>query len=82
MLFCGAGGRFFYLSEAKQFNKNGCDGNHQLYQFTQKKQGGYEKLHKLAEKKLQAGSRYNVIWSSTKDILFKHTFWEGEGYRV
>ena len=61
MLFCGAGGRFFYLSEAKQFNKNVRDGNHQLYQFTQKKQGGYEKLHKLAEKKLQAGSRYNVI---------------------
>ena len=50
MLFCGAGGRVFFISETKQFNKNGSDGNHQLYQFTQKKQGGYEKLHKLAEK--------------------------------
>ena len=53
MLFGGAGGSF--ISEAKQFNKNGCDGSHQLYQFTrQKKQEGqeekYEKLQKIAEK--------------------------------
>ena len=36
VLWCGRQ-VLFYLSEAKQFNKNGCDGNHQLYQFTQMK---------------------------------------------